>query len=155
MKASSMAEVLGIVAGGVSLASLTIQLVEQANKLSKFLNAIKDFPEEIREMVEELDVLASTLDQHANGRMSGLQTRAEKRCKELSTLLHEVLGELEEAQKKAKYRHTWASIKAAMKRERIDCMIQKVRRVHNLLALMSQAVFKYIYSFVCVNDSAR
>lgn len=43
-----MAEVLGVVASGISVASFAIQLADSIKKLEKFVDNVRDAPEDIK-----------------------------------------------------------------------------------------------------------
>jgi hypothetical protein len=53
-----MAEAFGIVASGVSVASLAIQIVENLNKVSNFCESIREAPTDIRRILTELHILS-------------------------------------------------------------------------------------------------
>ena len=55
-----------MVAGGIRVASLGIQLIESAQKLSRFLDSVEDFPEEEQEMLTQLEILADILDENGS-----------------------------------------------------------------------------------------
>ena len=51
-----MAEVLGVVAGGISVGSLAIQLCESLHKIHRFWKVVDGAPKEIGDLIEELHV---------------------------------------------------------------------------------------------------
>jgi hypothetical protein len=53
--------VVGIIARGVSLASFALQLLESAVKLRRLWTDIKDAPEEVIDLLSEIEVLARIL----------------------------------------------------------------------------------------------
>jgi hypothetical protein len=55
-----MAE-LGIVASGMGIASLAIQIGDCIVRLKGFCDAVKDAPEEIKHLIEEIDTLSLVL----------------------------------------------------------------------------------------------
>ncbi|KAL9612323.1 MAG: hypothetical protein Q9167_003056 [Letrouitia subvulpina] len=57
-----MAEVLGLAAGGAGILTLTVQVIEKAQKFSRLIHAVKDFPEEIRSRLEEVAILSEALE---------------------------------------------------------------------------------------------
>lgn len=52
-----MAEVLGVVASGISVASFAIQLADSIKKLKDFVDDVRDAPEDIKYTIHELDTL--------------------------------------------------------------------------------------------------
>lgn len=52
-----MAEILGIVIGGVSIASFAVQIDDNALKLKNFWNAVKDAPDEVKYVIEEIGTI--------------------------------------------------------------------------------------------------
>lgn len=53
--------VLGVVAGGAGLASLSIQLAESAIKLRRLYHSIKDAPSTMKEIADEIEVMSLSL----------------------------------------------------------------------------------------------
>lgn len=58
-----MAEIFGIIAGGIRAGSLAIQIIEKADKLHILLKSIKDNQREVHEMLMELELLTNTLSE--------------------------------------------------------------------------------------------
>ena len=58
-----MAEVLGVVAGGAGLLSLSIQLLESAKKLKNFNDSVRNAPERLVTLGFELETLSLMLQQ--------------------------------------------------------------------------------------------
>lgn len=56
-----MAEVFGAVASGIGIAGVAAQAIDGIRKLQAFCNDIRDAPEEIRYMTNELEILMSTI----------------------------------------------------------------------------------------------
>jgi hypothetical protein len=54
-----MAEILGVVASGISIASLTIQIVENLNKVISFYESIREAPTDIQRILVELQILSN------------------------------------------------------------------------------------------------
>ena len=66
-----MAEVFGVVASGISVASLAIQILENINRVINFCKSIKDAPTDICRILLELQLLSNIV--------SGIQLVFEKR----------------------------------------------------------------------------
>lgn len=58
--AEPMAEI-GIIASGMGVASLAIQVADSILKLKEFLDNVKEAPEEIKYLIEEIDTLSTLL----------------------------------------------------------------------------------------------
>jgi len=56
-----MAEVFGVAAGVVGVASLAIQLADSVKKLKEFCDSVKNVPTEVKETIEEIELLSSVL----------------------------------------------------------------------------------------------
>lgn len=56
-----MAEIFGLVAGGVSIGALAWQIASSVVKLKSFLDQVRDLPEDIALLVDEIDDLYSLL----------------------------------------------------------------------------------------------
>jgi hypothetical protein len=56
-----MAETVGLIAGGAGLASLAVQILENALVLAEFYSAVREAPEEISGILEEINILATVL----------------------------------------------------------------------------------------------
>jgi len=55
-----MAEVFGVVASGIGIAGVAAQAIDGIRKLQTFCDDVRDAPEEIKYMTNELEVLLST-----------------------------------------------------------------------------------------------
>jgi predicted nucleic acid-binding protein len=53
--------ILGVVAGGAGLASLSIQLAESALKLKRLYHSMKDAPETLKEIADEIEIMSLSL----------------------------------------------------------------------------------------------
>lgn len=58
-----MAEILGVVASGVSIAAFAGQIVSSIMKLKSYIDQVKDAPEHIRILVDEIDDLQLLLSE--------------------------------------------------------------------------------------------
>lgn len=56
-----MAEVLGIVASGIAVSQLFLGIIETTQKLHSIWSELQDVPDEIRSILEELDILGRSL----------------------------------------------------------------------------------------------
>ena len=56
-----MAEAIGLVAGGINIATLAGQALKSAVKIKEYWNQIHDAPEEVQDLLDELDLLCRLL----------------------------------------------------------------------------------------------
>lgn len=63
-----MAEVVGLVVGVVSLG---VQLAESVQKVKRFFNAVKDAPERLADIIEEIESLSEILTEIEGDSASG------------------------------------------------------------------------------------
>ncbi|KAG4439614.1 hypothetical protein IFR05_004909 [Cadophora sp. M221] len=52
-----MAEILGVVASGISVASLAIQIADNLNKVISFCESIREAPADIQQLILQLHLL--------------------------------------------------------------------------------------------------
>ena len=144
-----MAEVVGVVASGIGIGTLAAQIAGNIIKLKSYWDQVKDAPEDIRDLVEELEVLNHTLvhiqdDQHqylksnyiahSTSLLASLQ-----HCKQAATRLKELVDNLsEDIEHKGSVKRKWASIKVALKKEKVDKYRAKLERTIMLLLLSRQ-----------------
>lgn len=57
-----MAEVLGAIASGISVASFAVQLTESVKKLKDFVSTIKNAPEDVKYTIYQLETLNALLN---------------------------------------------------------------------------------------------
>jgi hypothetical protein len=65
--------ILGVVAGGAGLASLSIQLAESAVKLKRLYHSMKDAPETLKEIADEIKIMSLSLKHLERHRQSESQ----------------------------------------------------------------------------------
>jgi predicted hydrocarbon binding protein len=56
-----MAEIFGAIASGIGIAGVAAQAIDGIRKLQTFCNDVRDAPEEIEYMINELEILLNTL----------------------------------------------------------------------------------------------
>ena len=164
-----MAEaVLGVIASGAGLASLTIQLLENAQKIHALRNAMQDAPKEIAELLEELDILTSILMHFittcqtsssvtCTGVPSPLQ-RALTHCQTILRSLHGIALETQTYMSKSKTDRwiSWSRLKVTMRREKLVDWQNKLERAKSMLmlavALRPMYIIQSSISKPCGND---
>ena len=141
-----MAEVLGVVASGISIGALAAQVATSLTKLKSYWDQIQEAPEDIASLIEEIEVLQLLLadvedDQRRNPVSSLLlngatASRCLDHCKraadQLSGLTEEVGSDI---QSSGKLRRKWASTKVVLKKDKLDKYRSKLERTIRFLSL--------------------
>ncbi|OAL38019.1 hypothetical protein AYO20_02852 [Fonsecaea nubica] len=142
-----MAEaVLGVVAGGAGLASLALQLFEVSQKLHELRANIRDAPVEMREILDEADLLRTILAEYLH--LSGaadktclmptlVQKQALDQCLKVLEILRHMAQELESTMRTSSSRRvmTWAKVEAAFNRKRFVKLQSTLERAKSTLVL--------------------
>ncbi|KIW79526.1 hypothetical protein Z517_06138 [Fonsecaea pedrosoi CBS 271.37] len=142
-----MAEaVLGVVAGGAGLASLALQLFEVSQKLHELRANIRDAPVEMREILDEADLLRTILAEYLH--LSGaadktrlmptlVQKQAVDQCLKVLEILRHMAQELESTMRTSSSRRvmTWAKVEAAFNRKRFVKLQSTLERAKSTLVL--------------------
>ena len=136
-----MAEVLGVVASGISIGSLAGQLLESLQKIHRFWKNVDGAPKDIGDLIQELQVLASVfyelMNQPADSQAlpsQSIQTCLQYCCKildELGPIVLKLHGDLAGG----KQRKQWASIKSAFKKEDLRELTQRLERSKSTLGI--------------------
>lgn len=143
-----MAEVFGIITGGVGVVSLAIQLADSIKKLRDFCDLVKEAPGEVRLALDEVELLSYVLQDieqglQGNGACSSsvdvAVTRSIRFCQTANGALKLLAEELhnEMASKKR-----WASLKAASKSDRLVKLRCQLERAKTTLMLANQCYYK-------------
>ena len=144
-----MAEVIGIVGSGISIATLAVQIAGTVVKLKSYWDEVKDAPEDIwllMEELEELNMLLSTIrdnlqrDPMSNTIAAAIPAskcldhcqRGARRLQELTEDLHADIN----TERGAKLR--WASAKVVMKKDKIKRYKSRLESSIRLLTLSYQ-----------------
>ena len=126
-----MAEVLGVVGGGFSVASLAIQILENINRVINFYGSIKEAPTDIQRILLELQLLSNVV--------SGIQLTFETRSlpkiseatikKSLDLIKHDIrkLSDLSlDLERKIKSENrttrTWARVQTVLSEKKIAAL---------------------------------
>lgn len=132
-----MSGVLEAVASAAGLTSLAIQIVENIHKIQKFYSAVKNAPEETKSLVLELELLGSVLaeysSQDAMESLSSLQNEVSEQCRAALGTLYLITNEI--CIGCGARRHSWTSVKALMKRKKLEEILTKIERLKTTLIL--------------------
>lgn len=138
-----MAEMLGIVASGMGIASLAIQIGDNVIKLRDFLNAVKEAPEEVKYLIEEIETLSLVLSEIGTDRNEDatgqIESVASKKCLDLCRRGAEVLSTVvREAEQEVSKRRRVGSVKMVLKKGVLDKLRDRLRTVQFMLMLSNQ-----------------
>jgi hypothetical protein len=141
-----MAEILGVVASGAGLASLAVQLLECIEKLHDLHANIRDAPMEIREILDEVDLLGDVLTSYLG--VSGgatrtclvptvVQKQALGHCLKVLEILRNIAHELDTAMQTSRTRRwiNWAKVGAVFKRKQLARLQTALERAKSTLTL--------------------
>ena len=141
-----MAEVLAVVASGISVGSLAIQIVGSVQQLLEIWSTIRDAPQNFRDLLEELKILGEILFECAedcDGHTSTspkASTLAVQHCQKAVSNIDIVLKDLTNGITSTKGRtRRWAAVKAAVKDKAIERSITRLERAKSLLMIARQS----------------
>jgi hypothetical protein len=131
-----MAEILAIVSGGVSIASFAVQISEKVIQIKRFLDTVKSAPLEVKELLEEIEILNETLLDLEEQNHQTVDDRVikccESHCRQAAQLIAELLNGLLD---KIGKRRSRGSISFAFKRGDIDQIFGRLERIKSTLGL--------------------
>lgn len=157
-----MAEmVIGVAASGITIGALAAQIAIGMVKLKSYWDRVQDAPEEIRDLLEELEIYAQLLadvedDQQWNPVSTLiLDPTSKSRCAQYSKKGADQLKELADKlatdiEARSKLQRNWASAKVVLQRDKIQRYKTKIERAIRLLSFSHQlytrwaAIFTYI-----------
>jgi len=151
-----MAEI-GLIASGISIASLAIQIGDSIIKLKDFCSLVKDAPEEIEYLIEELEVLGlvisdieasitSNQDESTLALDATTVSRCLGLCKRGADALEKAVQELGAELEKGRKR---GSFKTALRKGTTDRLREKLRNAQSLMVLSQQTYYQYDTLCVC------
>jgi len=141
-----MAEVLGLAASGISIATLTVQIANSVAKLKSYWDELKEVPEDVRLLVEEIEDLQLLLsdieaDQRRNPISSTVldtnsASRCLEHCKRGADRLKELTDDLGvDIMASNRFRSKWASARVILKKDKIEKYKSRLERAIRLLSL--------------------
>jgi hypothetical protein len=139
--ADAMAEI-GVIASGMGVASLAIQVADSILKLKEFLDDVKEAPEEIKYLIEEIDTLSTLLSEFdadiPNGE-SELDSSSMRKCLEHCSrglgILEAIVRELD---MDIGRRRRIGSFKAVLKKGSIDRLKDRLKSAQIMLLMAHQ-----------------
>jgi hypothetical protein len=131
---------LGVAASGIGIASLAIQVGDSILKLKSFWEAVKEAPEDIKHLIDEIEILSLVLSEIGKesdeGEEPPIASALASKCQELCRgglgALQDVVHELGSEMKKRK---RVGSVKAVLKKETVDKLKDRLRSAQLLLML--------------------
>jgi hypothetical protein len=137
---------LGIIASGLGVASFAIQLGDSIGKLKSLWNAIKEAPEDIKWLMEEIESLSLVLrelesihDSNERSVSYGSGSRCLELCRRGAGILESVAKDLDQ---KIKRKKRIGGIKAVLKNDSINKIRDKLRSAQSMLLLSNQAYYE-------------
>jgi hypothetical protein len=134
---SAMADI-GVIGSGLGIASLALQLSDCIAQLKSFWKAVKDAPEEIKYLLEEIETLSFALSDFEANDEPKLNIGQEATfkcfqfCKKAIGVLDSVIKEVEVEIKK---RRRVGSVKAVLRRDVIEKWRERLTRAQSMLML--------------------
>jgi hypothetical protein len=139
-----MAEVLGVVASGIALGQLADRIIHSIRRLNEFWQSVRDAPRDLKNIVEELEMLGETLLELQNGLgrdRKGIElqgTAAAKclrYCNKIAIELENTILELQQGLDSKRAGRHWAAIKAAFRKGAVQDLQQRLERAKSMLVL--------------------
>lgn len=135
-----MAE-LGIAASGIGIASLALQVGDCIVKLKTFCDAVKNAPEEIGYLIEEIETLSLVLSEFeaSDAAVSTIRQESTSRCLLFCQKAASILSELvKDVEAEIRKRKRIGSVKAVLKRDAIKKLRERLMSAQSMLMLSNQ-----------------
>ncbi|KAF7945391.1 hypothetical protein EAE96_010165 [Botrytis aclada] len=134
-----MAEAFGVTGSAVGIISLAVQLGDGILKLKSFWMTVKDAPEEILYILDELDIthvlLTEIEDSLGSQTISPAAARSLRLCQKGVDILNNAVKELEGQMQRRK---KWEGVKMVMKKELLEKMEKRLGRANSLMLMAHQ-----------------
>lgn len=152
-----MAEVVGLVASGISIATLAAQITSSVVKLKSYWDQVKEAPEDLTFLIEEIEDLSLLLsdiedDQRRNPISAVLLERSSvsrclEHCKRAASRLSELADDLgADLEAPNKLKNKWGSAKVLLKKDKIEKYRSRLERALRLLSLSHQCYTRSSHS---------
>lgn len=141
-----MAEIAGLVASGISIATLAVQIANSLAKLKSYWNDVIEAPEDITLLIEELDGLYDLLadiDKYQHRTSTTLKgpsiLRCQEHCRRAASQLKEITVDLStDINTHHRLQKRWASAKVVFKKDKIKKYKSRLKSAIRLLSLSYQ-----------------
>ena len=142
-----MTTVVSLFAASIAIGSLVPQIIGSVSHIQDFLSSIKDGPEDIRNFLKDLEILAelvSEIKASTNPRTSNLPDNVT--TKKALTHFEEAAASLTQAvdtikmgfSAKKKAKRTWAAVTAVLKEKMHGKLLFRIARAISILILAQQ-----------------
>lgn len=136
-------EGLSAAASGLAVASIAIQLADSVKKLHDFWDSIKDAPETVRVITNDLKLLSSVLADIASeaqhGELDVVLEGVLSACTTSVDALNTIVNDLEPGFASSNiFLRKWTAFRSVLKKERIKNFQAALERLKNTLALGQQ-----------------
>ena len=134
---------IGLSGSGLGIASLAFQIGDSIMRLKSFWDSVKDAPEEIKHLIEEIETLSSVLSDFETTKSNqpepeiGTESRSRciQFCRKAVGILDVVVRHAEAGIQK---RRNAGSMKAVLKKEEIAKLRERLRTAQSMLMLCNQ-----------------
>lgn len=137
-----MAEVLGIVASGVSIAQIAGQLVKCVQQLWSLCRSIRDFPGELQQILKDIEVLGEVFcdlkglqDGHIQAGSSNVLQASLAHCLVAKSALEAIVSRTSNSQNGKSTSRTLNSLNAVFRKQEINELKQQLEDSKSLLQL--------------------
>jgi len=135
---------IGLSGSGLGIASLALQLGDSIIRLKGFWDAVKEAPEEIKHLIQEIEILSSVFSgfettdpDHPEPEIEDeARSKCVQFCRKAVNILNDVVKEVEVEIRK---RRMLGSVKAALKKAEITRLSERLRTAQTMLMLCSQS----------------
>jgi len=156
-----MAELVGVIASGISIGALVAQIGSSIIKLKGYWDEIQEAPETVRDLIDDIEdlhsILADIKDDQFRNPVSALlldgtsRTNCVTHCQRAANKLEELAKELKtEIDSSKSIRRKFVATKVMLKKGKLDRYKDKLGRAVRLLALSEQC-YTRLESFYLLN----
>lgn len=141
---------ISLAGSGLGIASLPLQVGDCIMRLKGFWDAVKDAPEEIKHLIDEIETLSLVLSNFEISEQPELvlwndaTSRCFQFCKKAIGILDSVVKEVEAELRK---RRGVGSIKAVLRRDAIEKLKERVMTAQSMLILANNMYLVYVLHF--------
>ena len=142
-----MAEVLGVVASGVSVGSLAIQILGSLRQIFELYSSVTYAGSDVCQIFQELQIFAEFLSnqdgyeyEESHGLYSSPATcKALKFCQNAAENVAAVVDDLKDSLDAGKARQIWTAVRAVLKEKRLNKCLSRLERAKSMLFFAQQS----------------
>jgi hypothetical protein len=147
-----MAEVLGVVASGIAVSQLTVQILSGIKRLHTFLGCVKGAPQSIADDLREIEILGDLLTElqvnfpsdESTTSSNATMEKCVQLCSQAVDNIAAVVTELEKGLGRRKVLRQWTAIQAILRRGELDEFQNRLSRAKSLLNLAVNCYTLYV-----------